>query len=58
MKKKTPTWLTSAFIFIDLYEKISVASRRYSIINQNYRDYKRIWQWFDERTLQWYNYSE
>ncbi|CAF3972573.1 unnamed protein product, partial [Rotaria sp. Silwood1] len=57
-EKKTPTWLTSAFIFIDLYEKISVASRRYSIINQNYRDYKRIWQWFDERTLQWYNYSE
>ena len=49
MRKKTPTWLASAFIFIDLYEKVSLASERRSIINQTYRDFNRVWQWFDER---------
>ena len=55
-EKKTPTWLAPAFIFIDLYEKVSLASKRRSIINQNYRDCNRVWQWFDERQVKWNNY--
>ncbi|CAF5112040.1 unnamed protein product, partial [Rotaria magnacalcarata] len=55
-EKKTPTWLAPAFIFIDLYEKVSLASKRRAIINQNYRDYNRVWQWFDERAVRWNNY--
>ncbi|CAF4617801.1 unnamed protein product [Rotaria sp. Silwood1] len=56
-EKKTPTWLSPVFIFIDLYEKVSLASKRRSIINQNYRNYNRVWQWFDERAVKWNNYS-
>lgn len=55
-EKKTPTWLAPAFIFIDLYEKVSLASKRRSIINESYRDSNRIWQWFDERAVRWNNY--
>ena len=56
MRKKTPTWLAPAFIFIDLYEKVSLASKRRSIINENYRDCNRVWQWFDERGARWNQY--
>ncbi|CAF1298860.1 unnamed protein product [Adineta ricciae] len=55
-EKKTPAWLASAFIFVDLYEKVSLASKRRAIINENYRDCTRVWQWFDERTVRWTNY--
>lgn len=56
-EKKTPTWLAPAFIFIDLYEKVSLASKRRAIINENYRDCHRLWQWFDERGPRWSSYD-
>ncbi|CAM4784526.1 unnamed protein product [Rotaria magnacalcarata] len=55
-EKKTPTWLAPTFIFIDLYEKVSLASKRRSIISQTYRDFNRVWQWFDERVARWNSY--
>ena len=55
-EKKTPTWLAPTFIFLDLYEKVSLASKRRSIIHENYRDCNRVWQWFDERAVRWNNY--
>ncbi|CAF4058439.1 unnamed protein product, partial [Adineta steineri] len=55
-EKKTPTWLAPAFIFLDLYEKVSLASKRRLIINENYRECTRVWQWFDERAVRWNNY--
>ncbi|CAF4394754.1 unnamed protein product, partial [Adineta steineri] len=45
-----------AFIFLDLYEKVSLASKRRLIINENYRECTRVWQWFDERAVRWNNY--
>ena len=55
-EKKTPTWIAPTFIFIDLYEKVSLASKRRAVINQTYRDGQRVWQWFDERAVRWNNY--
>ena len=55
-EKKTPTWIAPTFIFIDLYEKVSLASKRRAVINQTYRDCHRVWQWFDERGVRWNNY--
>ncbi|CAF4376819.1 unnamed protein product, partial [Didymodactylos carnosus] len=55
-QKKTPTWLAPTFIFIDLYEKVALASKRRAVIFDRYKGRTRVWQWFDERGMRWNNY--
>ncbi|CAF4972068.1 unnamed protein product, partial [Rotaria sp. Silwood1] len=52
-QKISPKWLTLIFLYIDLYENISLITKNRSIINENSN---HIWQWFDENLLKWTNY--
>ncbi len=41
---KTPVWLTSLFILVDLIEKAALASKRKAAINEQFGDHTRQWK--------------
>ncbi|XP_076049070.1 HECT, UBA and WWE domain containing E3 ubiquitin protein ligase 1 isoform X2 [Oratosquilla oratoria] len=50
----TPKWLSPALLLLDLYEKLSVATKRRSAVQ---KVCSHIWKWFDMSTLKWCAYT-
>ncbi|XP_078340185.1 E3 ubiquitin-protein ligase HUWE1-like isoform X5 [Crassostrea virginica] len=52
----TPKWLAPLLLLLDLYEKVSVISKRKAEANKLLR-HSHTWKWFDDSSGRWCKYS-
>ncbi|CAL4102721.1 unnamed protein product, partial [Meganyctiphanes norvegica] len=50
----TPKWLSPGLLILDLYEKLSIATKRKQAVQKICNN---VWKWFDMSTLKWCAYS-
>ncbi|XP_037772840.1 E3 ubiquitin-protein ligase HUWE1-like isoform X4 [Penaeus monodon] len=50
----TPKWLSPGLLLLDLYEKLSIATKRRAAVS---KICNHVWKWFDMSTLKWCAYS-
>ncbi|ROT63125.1 hypothetical protein C7M84_018994 [Penaeus vannamei] len=50
----TPKWLSPGLLLLDLYEKLSIATKRRAAVSKLCN---HVWKWFDMSTLKWCAYS-
>lgn len=50
----TPKWLSPGLLILDLYEKLSIATKRKQAVQKICNN---VWKWFDMSTLKWCAYA-